>query len=196
MICVSKLWRPLVFGFAAAGFCVGLALAQSVPLAERISRCTSCHGDDGNSRTANMPSIAGQPQFFLLNQIVLMREGVRKVEAMTPFVKDLKDDDIQALATHFSNLPSKPSGEPIDEQLVKRGAELADARRCGSCHLPNLAGQLQMPRLAKQRVDYLFQSLKEYRDSTRAGADTAMSANIAGLSDADLVALAHYSASK
>ncbi len=31
-----------------------------------------------------------------------MRENVRKVEPMMPFVKDLKDSDIQALAEHFA----------------------------------------------------------------------------------------------
>ena len=36
-------------------------------------------------------SLAGQPAFFVLNQLFLMREGVRKVEAMAPIVKDLKD---------------------------------------------------------------------------------------------------------
>ncbi len=68
-------------------------------------------------------------------------------------------------------------------------------RRCGSCHLPDLAGQEQIPRLAKQRIDYLIPTLKSYRDQPRPGADTAMSANIAGASDADLAALAHYAAS-
>ena len=53
-----------------------------------------------------------------------------------------------------------------------------------------------MPRLAKQRIDYLIQSLKEFRDGTRTGADTLMSDAVAGLPDADLAALAHYSASR
>ena len=76
------------------------------------------------------------------------------------------------------------------------GAELAVALRCGSCHLPTLAGQDQMPRLAKQRVDYLIPTLKSYRDSPRPGADTAMSVAVTGASDADLAALAHYAASR
>ena len=29
-----------------------------------------------------------------------------------------------------------------------------------------------MPRLAKQRIDYLIHSLKEFRDNKRSGADT------------------------
>ena len=69
-------------------------------------------------------------------------------------------------------------------------------RRCGSCHLPALEGQEQIPRVAKQRVDYLIKSLKEFRDGTRLGADTNMSVPVVGLSDADLAALAHFAASR
>jgi len=157
--------------------------------------CTACHGEDGNSKIANIPSLAGQPEFFILNQLFLMREGVRPIESMKPFVKDLRDSDIDALAKHFAGLEPKASDEKIDPALVKRGSELAVTQRCASCHLPNLAGQQQMPRLAKQRVDYLIHSMKEFRDNKRSGADTLMSNAVAGLSDADLTALAHYAAS-
>ena len=37
--------------------------------------------------------------------------------------------------------------------------------------------------------------MKEFRDNKRSGADTLMSNAVAGLSDADLTALAHYTAS-
>ena len=43
----------------------------------------------------------------MLNQLFLMREGVRKVEAMTPIVKDLKDDDLNTLSQHFAKLDAK-----------------------------------------------------------------------------------------
>jgi cytochrome c553 len=52
------------------------------------------------------------------------------------------------------------------------------------------------PRLAKQRVDYLITSLKEIRDNKHSGGDTLMSVVVGGLSDSDLAALAHYSASR
>jgi cytochrome c553 len=80
--------------------------------------------------------------------------------------------------------------------LAARGAELAQQKRCASCHGPNLAGQDQMPRIGKQRIDYLIKALTEFRDGTRTGADTIMSGPVAGLSDADLAALAHFSASQ
>ena len=159
-------------------------------------QCAGCHGEDGNSRMENIPSLAGQPEFFVMNQLFLMREGVRQVEAMAPFVKDLKDDELNALSAHYAKLEPKPSDEKIDPAQVERGTALAAQRRCGSCHRPDLSGDQQVPRVAKQRVDYLTHALKSYRDSTRTGADTLMSAAVAGMSEADLRALAHYAASR
>jgi cytochrome c553 len=195
ILAVAQYGRPLALGLAAVWFCGGPVFAQDQRLTEKLALCTACHGDDGNSKLEKIPSLAGQPAFFVLNQLFLMREGVRKVEAMAPIVKDLKDEDLDALSKHFAGLPVKHSDEAIDPGLVKKGAEIAQHRRCDSCHLPGLVGKEQMPRLAKQRIDYLTQSLKEFRDVTRAGGDTAMSANLAGASDDDLVALAHYCAS-
>jgi cytochrome c553 len=163
--------------------------------AERLQGCYTCHGEDGNSKMETIPSIAGQPAFYLFSQMFLMREGVRKVEAMVPFVKDLTDEELDRLSKLFAGLPAKPSGEPIDAELARRGAEISNQRRCGSCHLPNLAGQDQMARLAKQRIDYTIPTLKSYRDAPRPGADTAMSAAIVGATDEDITALAHYCAS-
>ena len=172
----------------------GVALAQGSPAA--AVPCGACHGEDGVSKLENIPSLAGQPAFFVMNQLFLMREGVRKVEPMAPIVKALKDDDLNALAKHFSSLPPKPSGEAIDPDLVKRGEVLAQKLRCASCHLNGLVGTEQMPRLAKQRVDYLIYAMKALRDDKRPGADTLMTATLVGVSDADIRALAHYAASR
>ena len=167
-----------------------------MPLAERLALCGACHGADGNARMEKIPSLAGQPEFFLTNQLILMREGVRKIEAMAPLVKGLTDDTIVALAKHYAKLAPMPSEEKADPALVKRGAVLAEALRCASCHKPDLSGQEQMPRLAKQRIDYMTDALKAYRDDKRTGADTQMTAVVVGVSDTDLEALAHYAASK
>ena len=194
MVGIRKWWRPLVLGLAAVVFAGAPALAQSA--AERLQMCGACHGEDGNSKMEKIPSIAGQPEFFILNQLVLMREGIRKVEAMAPIVKGMKDEEINALAAHFSKLTAKKDDEPVDAELVKRGVEIAAQKRCVSCHGNNLQGDQQVPRIAKQRIDYLTPVLIEFRDGRREGADTIMSQPVAGLSDADLKALAHFAASK
>jgi cytochrome c553 len=191
-----RIGRSLALLLAAAFTFSGGAVAQSLTLPERIEQCGTCHGEDGNSKLENIPSLAGQPAFFTLNALILMREGVRKIEAMAPFVKDLKDADIQALADHFEKLPPKPSEEKVDPAMAERGAKIAAQRRCESCHLPSLAGQQQMPRLAKQRIDYMVHAMKQYLTDSRSGADTAMTAAIFGLRDEDIVALAHWAAGK
>jgi cytochrome c553 len=189
-------WRGLPGLALALGlFSIAPAFAADA-LAERVKTCGACHGEDGNSTTANIPSLAGQPEFFLLNQLILMREGVRKVDVMQPLVAALTDGDIEGIAKHFAALEPKASGEVIDPMLAERGAFLAGNLRCASCHRVDLSGQNQMPRLAKQRIDYMIEAMTALRDDKRSGADTMMTAVVFGLTDADLAALAHYAAGK
>jgi cytochrome c553 len=193
--------RPPVLRLAAlllgcAGIGTGQLLAQQPSLGERLLLCGTCHGVDGNSTREKIPSLAGQPEFFILNQLFLMREGVRRVEQMEGMTSGLKDQEIQAIATHFTRLTPKASPEKVEPELVERGRQLAERMRCGSCHLPTLAGQDQMPRLARQRIDYMLHAMQQFRDNRRSGADTAMTAAIVGVPDADLAALAHYAAQR
>jgi cytochrome c553 len=161
-------------------------------LQERLQLCGTCHGEDGNSKMEKTPSLAGQPELFLTNQLILFRERLRKSEAMEPFVKGMADADIVALAAHYAKLPPQPSAEPSDAGLSKRGAELAKAMRCGSCHLPDFSGREQMPRLAHQRIDYTIDTLIAYREGKRYGVDTSMNGAMYGVSDAEIRALAHF----
>jgi cytochrome c553 len=156
-------------------------------------QCLACHGPDGNSLTARIPSIAAQPKLFMENQLVLIREGLRPSPEMFPFVKDLTDAEIVALAKQISALPAKPTqSSPEDPALLKRGAELGRKMRCRSCHLPDYGGQNQIPRLAAQREDWLEPVMQEFRDKPRPGGDTLMAAVLYGVSDADIRALAHF----
>ena len=141
------------------------------------------------------PSLAGQPELFLTNQLILMRDRIRLSEVMAPFVKGLTDTQIVELAAHYSKLPPENSTEPVDQALVPRGEALAKALRCGICHLPDYAGGEQIPRLAQQRIDYTIESLLAYRDGRRYGIDTSMNGVMVGVSDQDIRALAHYLAS-
>ena len=192
-----KYWRPLVLGLAAACFAAGVAAAQPVPLAERIQNCAApAMARTATPRWRTFPSIAGQPAFFILNQLILMRERVRPVEAMAPFVKDLKDDDATALADHFAKLPAKPSDEKIDPALVKRGEELAERAALRLLPSADAGGAGANParcQAARRLSDQVAEGIPR---RTRPGADTNMSVPVVGLSDADLAALAHYAASR
>lgn len=139
-----------------------------------------------------IPSIAGQPRVFLENQLVLIREGLRDVPAMKAVMGALNDEQIVALAKHFAAQPVAPPQAPLLAEKFKSGAEVAKDALCGTCHLPGYVGQNQVPRLAGQHEAYLLPTMKMYRDQPAPGRDTAMSAVLYGLKDADLEALAHY----
>ena len=159
---------------------------------EQVKLCESCHGPNGNSVTAKTPSIAAQPVTFLENQLVYFREELRNAPVMQGVAKGMKDEDISALARHFSAQKAEVHGAAADEALAARGKALAAKLHCGECHLPTFQGREQMPRLAAQREDYLVDALVGYRDGKRTGADTTMTEVLYGVSDADIGALAGY----
>src|SRR5437868_1163223 len=93
---------------------------------ERAALCESCHGPGGNSTTANIPSLAGQPPIFIENQLVYFREGLRNAPVMQPLMQGVKDEEITALAKHFSAQAVKPSASPgIDSKVEAHAKDLA-----------------------------------------------------------------------
>ncbi len=168
---------------------VSCASAQSE---ERLKACAACHGADGNSTIAGTPSIAGQPRIFLENYLVMTREGIRGTDVMQGLLKGVPDRDIVALAVHFSKLKPGTPKEETDENLFRRGREVAAKNRCASCHEKNFQGREQMPRLAGQREEFLAEAMLQYRQNRRPGGDTLMAAALYGIPEADFKALAHY----
>jgi cytochrome c553 len=157
-----------------------------------LQTCAACHGADGNSTLAGSPSLAGQPRLFLENQLVLIREGVRDVPAMKGLLDGTSDAELTDLAKHFAAQRARAQHAAADAERAKRGADIAQRALCGTCHLPDYRGRDQMPRLAGQREDYLLATLRMFSSGVTPGRDTMMSAALHGLSDADLVDLAHY----
>ena len=178
---------------AIAALLTPWALAQAeTALESQLTICASCHGADGKSTMAGIPSLAAQPETFLVTQLILFREKLRKSEQMAPVAAKLDDDAIEKLAAYFAALPPASSAGTAEPELMQRGQKLAKAWRCGQCHLPDYAGRAQIPRLAGQREDYLRSALTAYRDNQRGGSDTIMNDVMYGVSDADIQALAHF----
>lgn len=156
--------------------------------------CLACHGETGNATMENTPSLAAQPAGFLFLQLFLIRDGLRPLPQMQPFVDGRSDQDLEDLAAYYAALPLEPPDAPRDAALYARGAELSPKLRCASCHGSDYAGQGQMPRLAGQREDYLRHAMLQYQANERFAADTSMVAVLYGLPAGDLAALAHYMA--
>ena len=188
---------PVERGLVRAGALLAAGLLASAavhaqPSAERLAACAACHGANGNSPSPAIPSIAGQPRIFIENQLVIMREGLREVPVMAPVLKGLGDEEITALARHFSALPIVPAAAPVQPEKQRAGAEISRKALCGTCHLANYSGQNQVPRLAGQHEDYLLLAMKAFRDQPGPGRDTIMAATLRGMTDTELGQLAHY----
>jgi cytochrome c553 len=186
----------LAAAIAAAFFVSDPAAAQDAARGRQLAghACINCHGENGRSQMEGIPSLAGQPTDFIVTQMILFREGIRQVPAMQAFAANLPDQDIIDLAAFFAALPPGPPDDrrPRDAALFAAGAALSGPRRCATCHVGDYGGRAQIPRISAQREEYLVHALKGYRDGTRAGADAQMNGAVVGLSDPDLLALAHY----
>src|SRR5947209_4702262 len=180
--------------FLAALF-VGLfaTSASALTYDEKLAACLSCHGEKGVSENPEVPSLAGMPADFTLIQLFLFRQGTRKIEIMNDLAKDMSDDDLRKFSDYFAKLsPPKPSGDAPDPAIAARAQAAITKNHCNSCHLPNFAGQNQMPRLAAQREDYLLKALRDYKAAQRPGYDATMDEVIRPVTDQNIVDLSHY----
>lgn len=167
--------------------------ARGAALAE-ARHCAQCHGGRGVSEMPIIPSLAGQQAEFTTLQLILFREGIRRVPVMVEPVRGMSDEQIEDLAAYFASLPSarREDAGPPDAALMARGAQISAGRNCNACHTQSYAGRANIPRINHQREDFLEHTLLEYRDGQRVGTDTNMNGLMHGLSDADIRALAHF----
>jgi cytochrome c553 len=188
--------RLVAAALVAAVVFSGPATAQDARRGAALAAhaCVNCHGSDGRSQERDIPSLAGQQAEFITLQLILFREGIRRVDAMNAFTAGMPDKDIEDLAAYFASLPPGPPDDrrPRNPDLFAAGQAAAGPRHCAVCHLPDYRGRNQVPRVAGQREEFLVSALTAYRDGRRAGADTQMNGAVARISDADITALAHF----
>lgn len=180
--------------FAVVAFlCAATVPVASATLEEKLAPCLSCHGEQGRSENVETPSLGAQPSGYLLIQIYMFREKMRKVDIMNEVTKGLTDDDLREVSDAIAKLPARvPAGDAPDQARVAHAQALVGEHRCKFCHAPDFAGQQQIPRLAAQREDYLLKALRDYKSGQRAGYDPAMASVVEPLKDADFVDLAYY----
>jgi len=178
---------------------LGLLLLFSPPgfsQEKKAQACFACHGAGGSSTTAMTPSLGGQPSFFTVAQLFLLRDGRRTKtpSAMDAYAKGLGDAELQSLAAVFEKQkPPAPPAQAPERARFEHGRQLVEARNCRVCHNPDYSGRDQMPRLANQREDYLLKAMRDYRGGQRIGYGSAtMPEELAGLGEGELGDIAHY----
>ena len=167
--------------------------ANADTLEARLAACLACHGANGQSTIPEVPSLGGQPAFYLTIQLLMFREKLRVVEPMNQVMRGLKDDDLRDMAAYLAKLPPpEPPAGPVDPARVERARALIDQHRCNFCHNRDYSGEQNVPRLAGQREDYLVKALREYKDNTRRGYDASMADVLYLVSDEEILDLAYF----
>lgn len=100
----------LVFLCLSLQACGKTELQADIKAGEKKSAmCAQCHGKKGVSFIPIYPNLAGQKEGYTMLQLKAFRSGQRVNAAMTPFAKNLSDQDILDLAAYYAQLD--PSGK-------------------------------------------------------------------------------------
>jgi cytochrome c553 len=183
----------LMSTIAAALVLSSVLPASSDTLEARLVACLACHGANGQSVIAEVPSLGGQPVFYLTVQLLMFRDKLRVVEPMNQVMQGLKDDDLRNMAAYLAKLPPpEPAGGPIDQARMTRARALIDQHRCNFCHQKNYSGEQNVPRLAGQREDSLTKAMREFKNNTRRGYDASMADVLYLISDEQILDLAYF----
>ena len=181
----------------------GLAFAKGDAAAgkTKVSTCTACHGVTGISPAPNYPNLAGQGERYLLKQIMEIKEGIRSVPEMAPFVAKISQQDAEDMAAFYASQPS-PSGasDPkylaLGEELYRAGNAKKGIPACGSCHSPTGVGNslAGFPQIGGQHAQYTEKQLRDFREGDRTNdGDTKVMRTIAEkLSNKEVDAVANY----
>jgi len=186
-----------------AAFLAAPAMAGNIEAGRAASNaCAACHGIDGNSANPAFPSLAGQSEKYLVKQLEDYRSGNRANPIMAPQAQGLSDDDIRNLAAYYASqtLQHRPSGEKnrSGEIIYRYGLVESGIAACAACHGPTGNGNdpAGYPRLRGLSASYVAQSLRDYRDGSRANDPNEIMRELAGnMSDEQIEAVAAHIAS-
>ncbi|MBN9291056.1 MAG: cytochrome C [Hyphomicrobium denitrificans] len=166
------------------------ASAQSID--ELATVCAGCHGENGVPIDKTIPNIWGQKRYYLLNQMRLFKIGHRKNEQMAPIVEPLSQTDMEALATHFANLPWPDLQQPAAADDVKARARAAlNPLNCRGCHQEHYQGDMVRPRLAGQQDEYLLKTMTDFHTGER-NTYPGMVALMKSIDEGEIKSLATY----
>ena len=163
--------------------------------------CFACHGvdgvatKDGLATDKNVPDLAHEPDLYLQFQLVFFRKGVRKNEVMNAMAEQLSNDDLRDVSAYFASLPAPNAPAPTDAapQDTELGAKVVAGIHCVNCHGDHVEGVDNIPRLAGQREDYLYEALRDFKSGARTSTGAASMAEVVyPLGDEEMKALAHY----
>jgi cytochrome c553 len=165
--------------------------------------CNGCHGPKGEGMAAsNFPRLAGEPTYYMVNQLKDYASGVRDNPVMSPIAKAMTDDEKEKVSAYFTSLPIPPlkPAKKAGKAELKRGETLAATgdmkifvQACNNCHGPGGRGVAPaIPSLAAQHPGYLAQQIAAWKSGARKNSPEQMAVIAKRLTDKDIQALGAY----
>ena len=170
-----------------------------------MENCNGCHGDDGVSQSTDVPTIAGLAEFVHVDALYIYQDEARPcadseyrhgdtsrpATSMCAIAAELSEDDIDALAAAYAELPYVKATQEFDAALAATGEGL-HKEHCDKCHSDagtNPEDEAGM--LGGQQMGYLATTFDEYAAGTREQPGK-MKEKLDALSGDDIKALVHY----
>lgn len=195
--------RQILFVFPMV--MLGLPAAFAGDVDAIMKGCNDCHGDNGVSQWDDVPSIAGLPEFVHADALYVFRDSdrpcveskyrqgdtSRAATTMCAVAGELSDDDIDAVAAAYAELPWVKADQAFDAALAATGEKL-HADNCDRCHSEagtNPDDEASM--LGGQRMGYLRNAFGQYKAGDREQ-PAKMKEKLDTLSADDLEALVNY----
>ena len=164
----------------------------SVGVKEQSRICGYCHGEDGNSRHSEIPSLAGQNPRYIVEQLLMFKKKLRRYpNVMHTYAKQMTPNTMATIALHFAALPRRVPGG-VDTAKAAGGEELYKSL-CANCHGMDGKGTNDAySAIQAQWPDYIALSLKRFRDGSSGRHSHEMQVAARGLTDLEIDSLAHY----
>ncbi|OGT21155.1 MAG: hypothetical protein A2V90_07180 [Gammaproteobacteria bacterium RBG_16_57_12] len=169
---------------------------------EKSATCQGCHGADGNSPSADFPSLAGQNATYIIKQLQNFKEGKRSNETMSAMAATLEDQDMADIAAYFSSKKGVSTGSSAPKEVLNRGRLLYKGGNkkegmaaCAGCHGAKGTGNgpAGFPALAGQHADYIERQLLAFKTEERKNDMNHMMRDISfKLTSNDMKAVAAY----
>ena len=139
-------------------------------LQAKFEYCQDCHGPSGQGYRGffPIPRLAGQQTEYLKNQLQAFVEHRRTNNIMFNVAHTLSPSMIAALSANFQAFNPKPlGGAPMGlvgagEKIFQNGVPEANVAACAACHGPSAQGNGEIPRLAGQLHDYIYDKLTNW----------------------------------
>ncbi|MGI9345225.1 MAG: c-type cytochrome [Gammaproteobacteria bacterium] len=176
------------------------AKADPIRGGEISSTCTQCHGPDGNSLAGAFPSIAGQGERYLYEQMKAIRNGERPAPLMVGQLDNMTDQDLKDMAAWYSGNEAQvgqadSSNLDLGRSLYTHGDPSRNIPACTACH--GVRGQgiesAGFPALSGQYAQYTSKTLKDYQSGHRgSGVNGVMNDLADRLTPEEIAALANF----